>query len=438
MTATVSEPPAQGRAADEGGAAKRGGAIEQAGERRSTRLESLRALGWLAVLLTHVLVLALAHQGLGESYKNRLILGGGVLALYLFLAMSGFLLYLPFARHQLRAGRKIDVGRYARNRMLRILPLYYAMVAVLLVAQPLDADRGDWWRWATFTQNFSADTIHRLNAPLWSVAVEVQFYIALPFMAWAIAKLGGRSFRRTIAILAGLAFLSWAVRSREVVHAAAPNLLGPLGKYALPSFLYAFIGGMLLAVLRLAWERRPPRWLAWPVVGASSAWIAAGIALQLVISYDLALQEPFVAFVAALIIGGCVLPLRGGWMVNALEWRPLGLLGVASFSLYLWHWPILQALSGVHFGAAPGEAVNIVGETTDFKGLLAVGLPLCIAAGMVSYWLIERPFLRRRRGWGTTAAAPADASSASAAAGVPATAVPATEAPAASAPTGAR
>ncbi|MDQ3677374.1 MAG: acyltransferase, partial [Actinomycetota bacterium] len=405
MTATGSESAAPALAADDAGSGKRG-AIEQAGEQRSTRLESLRALGWLAVLVAHVLTLALAYQGLGDTYKNRLMLGGGVLGLYLFFAMSGYLLYLPFARRQLCGERRIDVRRYARNRMLRILPVYYLVIAVLLIVQPLDADRGDWWRWLTFTQNFSAETIHRLNAPLWSVVVEVQFYIALPLMAWAVAKLGGRSFPRTVAVLAGIALASWIIRSREVVNAAEPNIIGPLGKYALPSFLYAFMGGMLLAVLRLAWERRPPRWAQWPVVGASGAWIAAAVGLHLLIAYDFDYQEPWVALVAALIVGACVLPLRTGVIVNILERRPLAVVGVASFSLYLWHWPILQALSGVHFGAAPGEAVGIVGEQTDFKGLLAVGLPLCVAVGLASYWIIERPFLRRRRGWGTTEAAP--------------------------------
>ncbi len=404
MSTTVSEPAATGQAGDEAQPAA-SGAIEQAGEQRSRRLESLRAVGWLFVLVAHALTLALAYQGLDSSYKNRLILGGGVLGLYFFFAMSGFLLYLPFARRQLGNGRKIDVGKYARNRMLRILPLYFTVITALLIFQPLDADRGDWWRWATFTQNFSSDTIHRLNAPLWSVVVEVQFYIALPIMAWVIAKLGGRSFRRTAAILAGIAIVSWIIRSREVVHAAQPNLIGPLGKYALPSFLYAFMGGMLLAVLRLWWQRSPPRWAGWPVVGASSGWIAAGVAVHLLIAYDFDYQEPWVALVAALIVGGCVLPLRPGFVVNLLEWRPLAVLGVASFSLYLWHWPILQALSGVHFGSAPGEAVGIVGEPTDFKGLLAVGLPLCVAVGLLSYWVIERPFLRRRKGWGTTGGA---------------------------------
>lgn len=408
MTGTVSQPAAPVEAADPGRAASTGGAIEQAGEQRSRRLESLRALGWIAVALTHVLLLALAgHEGFGDSYKNRLIYGSGFLALFLFFAMSGYLLYLPFARRHLAGGRKIDVGRYARNRMLRILPLYTIMVAFLLVVHPLGAARGNWWRWMTFTENFSVDTIHRLNAPLWSVAVEVQFYIALPLLAWVIGKLGGPSFRRTTAILLGLAIASWVVRSREVVHTDNVNYLGILGKYAMPSFLYAFIGGMLLAVAKLGWERRPPRWAAWPIVGASGAWIAAGVALHLFIATDIDLYEPYIALVSVLIVGACVLPLRGGRFVSTLEWRPLAALGVASFSLYLWHFPILELISGVRIDAAPAEAVRIVGEPTDFKRLILIGMPLCAVAGLASYWLIERPFLRQRKGWGATAPTPA-------------------------------
>lgn len=328
VSATVSEPAAQRGSASSDAPRGRAGAIEQAGEIRSTRLEAIRALGWFAVLGVHVLALALTQH----TYPYRIMFGSGVLAQYLFFAMSGYLLYLPFARRQLAGGRKVDVGRYARNRMLRILPLYYVVIVVLLVVQPLDADRADWWRWLTFTQNYSADTVHRLNAPLWSVIVEMQFYISLPLMAWVIAKLAGRSFRRTAAILATGALVSGALRWHEVVHTDEPNITGLLGKYSLPSLLYAFLGGMLLAVVRLAWERRPPRFAGHGLAGASGAWIATGLALQLVLTYDFRYLEPFVAIGAGLILFGCVLPLRPGRIVKALEWHPLAVIGVASFA----------------------------------------------------------------------------------------------------------
>jgi len=392
-------------------------AISQAGESRLTRLESLRALGSIAVLLTHTLALSLAGAPLEESYKNRLIYGNGVLGLYLFFVMSGYLLYLPFARRHLRAGRKINLRRYARNRLLRVVPVYYTAIAVLIILVPHGVDRADWWRWVTFTQNFSTDSLHLLNAPVWSVAVEMQFYLVLPVVAWAIGRISGPSFRRTVGILAGLALVSWFMRTRGVVPGTDPggSQTGLFGNYALPAYLYAFAAGMLLAVARLAWERRPPRWAGWPVLGASGAWLAGAAVLQIIGCTDFAIHEYLLAFIATIVIGACVLPLRDGKLVSVLEWRPLAALGVASLSLYLWHWPILQEISGVHVQGLPEGSIRVEGDVYDFKRLLIYGLPPSIAAGLFSYWLIERPFLRRRLGWGGTAAAaptaPVDASS---------------------------
>jgi peptidoglycan/LPS O-acetylase OafA/YrhL len=73
-----------------------------------------------------------------------------------------------------------------------------------------------------------------------------------------------------------------------------------------------------------------------------------------------------------------------------LEWRPLAMLGIASYSLYVLHVPIVNKLAGTSlasFGAA---------------GLLRfalVAVPLCCAVALISYAIIERPFLRLRRRW---------------------------------------
>jgi hypothetical protein len=68
-----------------------------------------------------------------------------------------------------------------------------------------------------------------------------------------------------------------------------------------------------------------------------------------------------------------VLPLRAGPLVRALEWRWLALIGVASYSLYLWHLPVLNALGGT------------------LPALLLLGTPLCLAIAFASYRLVEAP-----------------------------------------------
>src|SRR3954447_21096105 len=101
--------------------------VVQAGELRSARIESLRALAALGVLLGHLWGQANAHAAGAtmDGFGARVLLGGGF-GVWLFFALSGYLLFWPFARAALGDGRRIDLGRYARNRLLRIVPLYYA------------------------------------------------------------------------------------------------------------------------------------------------------------------------------------------------------------------------------------------------------------------------------------------------------------------------
>src|SRR5204863_9138922 len=120
------------RAAAEGGAVTQDGPrIDQAGEERVARFESLRALAALGVLAGHAWGF---HRGFGaNAYAgpvDRLIFGGGY-GVHLFFVLSGYLLFSPLLRTTFGGGGRIDLGGYARNRVLRILPLYYAVVVVL-------------------------------------------------------------------------------------------------------------------------------------------------------------------------------------------------------------------------------------------------------------------------------------------------------------------
>ncbi len=80
------------------------------------------------------------------------------------------------------------------------------------------------------------------------------------------------------------------------------------------------------------------------MLGAGTCWGAAGVGLWMVVAwrYDLDLLLVAASF---LLVGAAVLPLRSGLLVRVLRWRPLAALGVASYSLYLWHYPIVEHLS---------------------------------------------------------------------------------------------
>lgn len=88
-------------------------------------------------------------------------------------------------------------------------------------------------------------------------------------------------------------------------------------------------------------------------------------------------------------VGACVLPLRRGYLVRVLDWRPLAVVGVASYSLYVWHAQIIE--NALQHGLLPHGTVQLT--------LLAA--PLCILVALASYRWLEAPFLRLRRRWST-------------------------------------
>ncbi len=372
--------------------------IEQAGEQRSARVESLRALAAIAVLVGHAFSLSFgAKPGVFEGTKNQLLVGGG-LGVFLFFTLSGYLLFLPFLRAQVGQRDRVQLADYARNRLLRILPLYVAVVTVLSVWRPFEGQTSDWWRFMLFIQNYDGQSITLPDSPVWSLQVEMHFYLVLPLLAAALALVARRSLRLTTAILLVGSLVSYRLRAHGV---EVRDSLGVLyGLYSLPGLMYLFASGMLLAVARVAIDRDgTPAWMARPVVGSSTVWFVAGVLLYAYMATRPQLtQTRLLPFAGFLVVGAAVLPLRGGLAARGLAWRPLALIGVASYSLYLVHVPIFQLISGTHARVKDG-AFGIAGDGMDFKLLLILGVLVVVPVTAASYLGIERPFLRLRKRW---------------------------------------
>jgi peptidoglycan/LPS O-acetylase OafA/YrhL len=358
--------------------------IDQASELRSARVESLRALAALGVLVGHTMGTAYDYDTaytLGGDYPHRLIFGGGF-GVYLFFALSGYLLFLPFARRDFGGGWPIDLRRYALNRALRILPLYYAVLILLMLVQEGGGTPKQWLLFTTFGQNFTGGTLLTVDGVMWSLVVEVHFYLLLPLLAWLVARSARGSAARAAAAVAALGLASFALR--WAVFYADPATANQYLRYSIATTFMFFTVGMLIALLRTARSRVP---------GPAAAWLAASAALWALVAYDYSL-EALCAVAAFLLVGACVLPLRPTRLLRPLEWPALAAVGVSSYSLYLWHVPMLRLID------------DVPGLVEDFPRLLAVTVPVCVAAAFASYAAIEAPFLRLRRRWGSTAAAP--------------------------------
>lgn len=169
-------------------------------------LDGVRTLGVLAVVWFHfwqqtwlhpVVKLPFTGWLLGFEWLPR----SGYIMVDLLLVLSGFCLFLPIARQMARgeadAGH-FDVRAFYRRRAARILPSYYFCVLLILFAVVLPAwpytNAAEFWRdllaSLTMTQTFFAETFFftKFNVVLWTVCIEVQFYLLFPLLARAFAR----------------------------------------------------------------------------------------------------------------------------------------------------------------------------------------------------------------------------------------------------------
>jgi peptidoglycan/LPS O-acetylase OafA/YrhL len=360
--------------------------VTQAGEVRSSRIESLRALAALAVLESHTFGLPRAFGPATNPLQH--IESSAYLAVYVFFALTGYLLFKPFATRIVAGGPGVDYRRYAINRVVRILPLYYVVLIVLLLAQERGGNFSQWWHFMLFAQNFSTSTVQTVDGPMWSLVIEVHFYVLLPLLALGIGRLARGSSRRAIAVLLTLAVASILVHHYGDGYRPPGNV--PWNS-SLPATFFFFVPGMVLAILGAEAGKRTLTTRV-PQFARAELWLLAAIPLW---TYAIFLStltgEVCVAVGAFFVLGACVLPLHGGWILGALDWKPIAALGVCSYSLYLWHVPLVRWLMHrdlAWFGHVPPAGLFFLQAAA-----------LCVPVALLSYALVESPFLRLRKRW---------------------------------------
>ena len=165
---------------------------------RLSGIDGLRGIAALSVLLFHLWLYARvsppagAVSGVADWAWSSMRWG-----LILFFVLSGFLLYRPWLAAG-RGGARPDLRRYARSRAARILPAYYlALAASVLLLWGSGAVPGvrlpsteSLPLFLVFAQNFSGGSLLTLDPPMWTLAVEVSFYLALPLLGLAALRIG--------------------------------------------------------------------------------------------------------------------------------------------------------------------------------------------------------------------------------------------------------
>lgn len=326
------------------------------------------------------------------------LLPGGFVGVDVFFVISGFLIVGSLVREVCERGR-IDLLDFYARRIRRLVPAATAVLLSTLAATLVLLPQNRWQSIAldiimsasqiqNWNQAFSSISYESANAfvspvqHFWSLAVEEQFYLVIPLLLVAaalVARSCGLDIKRTCGSLLALVVTFSLVHSvlftpsnHDVAYFATTTRIWELG-----------LGGVAALLLPSA---RPAAGL-----GALLGWL--GLAMILSAALFFSTQLDFPGIVALVPVAGAVFVLVSGaaWNGSAdpgrgsfahpamfLSLRPVKYLGDISYSLYLWHWPII-----VFYVYAAGRTPNI-GTST----LLAGG---SVVAAALSYHFIEQP-----------------------------------------------
>jgi peptidoglycan/LPS O-acetylase OafA/YrhL len=191
---------------------------------------------------------------------------------------------------------------------------------------------------------------------------------------------------RGIALLVGVGLISLAFRAFEVYHPAHPSPIWRASTIA--TFLF-IVAGMIAAIVHVQWQTQRPSWLrGW--VARSDLWLLAAVPFFVAFAFGRYHFDFGCTVMAFLIIGAASFPgLERGPVTRILWWRPLAVIGISAYSIYLWHVPLIVLL--LDWG--------VVSRDWGFAPFAAVVLPLSLLVGQLSYRVIEEPFLRMRKRW---------------------------------------
>ena len=362
---------------------------QQVGGTRSflPAVEGMRACAAMGVVVTHVAF----QTGHSSGVAGRLF-GRFDLAVAVFFALSGFLLWRGHAAAARDRAPAPKTAHYLRSRVVRIMPAYLTAVAVILTLLP-DSDRASLTVWLanlTLTQIYVPLTLTGGLTQMWSLSVEVTFYLALPILALLARRLPAKA---RVAAIAALGALSWAWAWVPIHTESGINPLNwP------PAFFSWFAAGMLLAEWvhspiglphRLARRRLPMAAIAVLAYLVAASPLAGPAGLAVGSDLQFAVKAAMGAVVAWALVAPLVLD-RPDTAHRLLGSAAMVTLGRWSYGLFIWH---LAALAMVF---------PVIG-TFPFTGRMPTVLVLTLIFGLaiaaVSYGLIEAPAREALRRW---------------------------------------
>jgi peptidoglycan/LPS O-acetylase OafA/YrhL len=421
---------------------------------RIKSVEGVRGIACLTVIWFHLNEIA-RNMHIWNLFQTNIVYNaialGGSAGVTLFFVLSGFLLFMPYVKATLFESQRPATWRFYLRRMLRIIPGYYFSLGILILLTHPEYLRPDHLTrlglFLTLLMN-TPSTFMKINGPYWTLAIEWQFYLILPWLAPGIGlivrRIGGSSQRKAwivAALLLGV--IAWGVSSR---YWGAYLLQHPTQTFLIPRpalnvilfFVYDYSGkcledfavGMLISIcyiLVTSRELRRGRLIA-PSDGSASpanndmlkvrlyrlsSWFfGSGLLLLLFMALwhynmwypnSVPVLNPVTfwynivsEFLMASGFGLCLTAILFGTfsLRRVFEWHPLRFMGLISYSLYIWHLPLL-----VFFMNNVGPHMSAWNPFAAYSLYLLWIMLVIIPFTFLCYKFVEKPWMELSAHW---------------------------------------
>ncbi len=400
-------------------------------------LDGVRAIACLSVIVFHLSLITTNDVQLWIPTHVpplvRAVAFSGDTGVTLFFILSGFLLFLPYAKAMLFEGTWPSARVFYLRRALRILPAYYVSLFLFILFFHREYLHWDHLKdvgiFLTLFMDSFVSTYKQINGPFWTLAVEWQFYLLLPILALGIGLLvrhGALWQRLSVLLLCLVAVLAWGIFSRyeglyltahptetvllprSIINALLPFVYGATNAGLHGKYLEDFAVGMMLSTCYTIARTRSTDGVFNTLLRHLSPWLLiSGVIWLLAMAVwklnwgtphiwpALDYLTPYYDYLGeigfALGYGLCVGAVLFGfsWLKSPFAWSPLRWIGLISYGLYMWHLQLLRLFTE-----------HVVISISGWKHLLLYSLywgwlfVFIIPCVLVLFLLVEKPWMQ--------------------------------------------
>lgn len=364
-------------------------------------LDGIRGIAVLMVFLYHIWGVSGTNKILFLNKDATFVLMWGHLGVNLFYVLSGFLLFKPFCEMYYTNRGEIDIKKYFLKRALRILPVYYVLLALTVVLTDPTYISTIGLKIILvnifFMQNFFIEKIPLIDGVTWTLAIEVQFYLLLPLIAkFYYGKRNKIALPLTMLFVVGYRLLLYVLMKPNLAginwsfyYATEYNILGCIDNFAI---------GMTIANIYLYYKYNKAQYGI--LIKASKYVTGLFPAIILLLSYnyynwrfeDSVLQSTiftfffdigsYIAYAAVFIY----ILFYESRLKIILSNNLLRMFGIVGYSIYIWHIPILNYLLKTNFVA------KVDGWSKTIH-LLILAIVIIVPFSIGMYVFIEKYFI---------------------------------------------